>query len=387
MDFKNKKVLVLDGYGRQIPSILYQLKKLGCIITTINDSKLDVGYSSKYPKKKIAVKGIRTDRNLYRDAIKKALAEDAYDVVFPMLEPSTDILHSLNESGELGDTRVIAAPKDAFNKAYDKQQTMTVCMEKGIPCPITKLDNETLEEYLSKVDFPLACKPRRGSGGAGFKKVNSLEELEKYINDGVIKPEEYVIQQFIPQTEHMYGCYVMMDDNHDPIYTVVVENCRWFPIDGGPGCFIRTVHRPDIVEYANRLFKELKWSGFGHMGFIMDPRDSTPKVMEINGRIPASIKICDWSGCSPVKYMLERAYGETLIPITTPLPVGLSLRYFHTDILWFIKSPRRFKEKPSWFDFRKCKDYIFTWRDPLPFFTYAIEHIMTYRSDMKKRKH
>ena len=42
MDYKGKKVLVLDGFGRQQASILRQLHDLGCIITTVNDCKLDV---------------------------------------------------------------------------------------------------------------------------------------------------------------------------------------------------------------------------------------------------------------------------------------------------------------------------------------------------------
>ena len=387
MEFKGKKVLLLDGFGRQIASLLIQLRKLGCIVTTMNESKLDIGYTSRYPKKRIVVKGIRTDSDIYREAIRKALSEDKYDIVFPVIERSTAIIHEMNDNGELDDIKFVAAPKDSFEKAYDKQQTMAICMENDIPCPITKLDNESLDEYLAKVDFPLACKPRHGSGGAGFKRVNNREQLDTYIENGVIKVEDYVIQQFIPQTEHMFGCYVMMDDNHKPVFSVVVETCRWFPIDGGPGCFIRTVDRPDIVAYAENLFSKLEWSGFGHLSFLLDPRDATPKVMEINGRIPAGIKICDYAGCTPVKYMLERAYGKTLVPVQHAIPTGLSLRYFHTDILWFIKSPRRFKERPSWFSIKRCKDYVFSFGDPIPFFSYMIEHMITYKRDMDKRKH
>ena len=387
MDFKGKKVLLLDGFGRQIASILTQLKRLGCVVTTMNASKLDIGYSSRYPKKRIVVKGIRTDSDVYREAIRKALSNEKYDIVFPVIERSTDIIHELNENGELGDLKFVAAPKEAFQKAYDKQQTMTICMESGIPCPITKLDNETLEEYLSKVDFPLACKPRKGSGGAGFKKVNSMEELQKYIDDGTICIEEYVIQEYIPQTEHMNNCYVMLDDNQNPIYSVALETCRWYPVDGGPGCYGRTIDKPIINESAIKLLQEMKWSGFGQVSFMVDPRDGVPKVSEINGRISAGVKMMDLVGCTPIKYMLERAYGEPLEPIKHKIPVGQGLRYFHTDILWFLKSPKRFKSDPSWFNFRRSKDYVFSWADPIPFFTYTIEHMLTYKKDMAKRKH
>ena len=141
MDFKGKKVLLLDGFGRQIASILIQLRRLGCVVTTMNASKLDIGYSSRYPKKKILVKGIREDSDIYREAIRKAISEEKYDIIFPVIERSTEIVHELNLNGELGDAKIVAAPKEAFEMAYDKQKTMTVCMENGIPCPITKLDN------------------------------------------------------------------------------------------------------------------------------------------------------------------------------------------------------------------------------------------------------
>lgn len=386
-EYLRKKVLLLDGYGRQIPSILHQLHRLGCIVTTVCDSKLNVGYTSRYPKKRIVVRGIREDEAVYRAAIEEELAKEKYDILFPVLEKATDISISDPIKEKYPDLKVIAATREAFAKAYDKQQTMKICMENGIPCPITKMDDETMEEYLSKVSFPICAKPRKGSGGAGFKRIMNREELDKYISDGTIKVEEYVIQELIPKGGSQYGGYVMMDKNHKPQFTLAVESCRWFPIDGGPGCYIRTINHEGLKESSNKLLEKLEWTSFGHIGFIMDPRDNTPKVMEINGRIPASIKICDWAGMDPVKNMLDLAYGKELTPVDKPVPEHLALRYFHTDLMWFIKNPNRFKAKPSWFYCFKQKDYIFSWSDPIPFFSYAIEHMKTYKKDMEKRKH
>lgn len=387
MDYKGIRILVLDGYGRQIPAILSELHELGCVITTMNDRKLDVGYSSRYPDKRIVKKGIREDDELMRQAIESEVASGNYDVIFPVLEKSTDILLTMKEEGKCDHVKVIAAPREAFLQAYDKELTMKVCQENGIPCPRTKMDDETMDEYLSKVMFPLACKPRKGSGAAGFKKVNSREELEKYISEGVIDVSKYVIQEYIPQTDYRYGSRVMLDKNGKCIYDVTVQSCRSFPIDGGPGCYIRTIDRPDINSYAERLLQAMGWAGFAHVSFIMDPRDWTPKVIEINGRIPASIKICTIVGAQPVKTLLDYVYGEELKPMTKKIPEMVALRYFHTDIVWLLKSPNRFKAKPSWFNFRKNHDYIWSWRDPKPFFTYTIEHIQTYKKDMAKRQH
>lgn len=386
-EYKRKRVLLLDGYGRQIPSLLHQFYKLGCIVTTICESKLDVGYTSRYPKKRVVVQGIREDKEVYRMAIERELSEEEYDIIFPVLEKATDICTDGIIQNKYPDIKIIAATREAFLKAYDKQQTMKVCMENGIPCPITKMDEESMEEFLEKVQFPLAAKPRKGSGGAGFKRIHSREELDRYIEEGTIKIEEYVIQELIPKGGYQYGGYVMMDKHHKAQSVISVESCRWFPIDGGPGCYIRTINHKGMQDSSVRLLEKLEWTSFGHIGFIMDPRDNTPKVMEINGRIPASIKMCEWMGTEPVKNMLDLAYGKELVPMTKEIPEHMALRYFHTDIMWFVKSPNRFKAKPSWFYCLKQKDYIFSWTDPVPFFSYAIEHMMTYRRDMEKRKH
>ena len=72
--YAGKRVLLLDGFGRQIASILQQLHRLGCIVTTMCESKLDVGYTSRYPRKRIVVRGIREDSDIYRAAIEQELA-------------------------------------------------------------------------------------------------------------------------------------------------------------------------------------------------------------------------------------------------------------------------------------------------------------------------
>lgn len=384
--YLGKKVLLLDGYGRQIPSLLHQLRQLGCKVTTMCESKLDVGYTSRYPSRRIVVHGIRENETIYRKAIEQEL-KYGYDILFPILERATDICTDGTIQKEYPNLKIIAAPREAFLKAYDKQQTMKICMENNIPCPITKMDDETLEEYLAKVSFPICAKPRKGSGGAGFKIISNRKELDSYIDEGSIVVREYVIQELIPKGGLQYGGYIMMDNQHNVQATLVVESCRWFPIDGGPGCYIRTINNKGMIDSTNRLFKSMKWKGFGHVGFIMDPRDNTPKVMEINGRIPASIKICEWAGTEPVRNMLDLAYGKKIERLNKPVPEHLALRYFHTDLMWLIKNSDRWKVKPNWFDFRKSKDYIFSWADPLPFFSYAIEHALTYKKDMAKRKH
>ena len=52
-DLAGIRVLLLEGFARQSMPVMEALHKLGCHITTYNKSKLDMGYASKYPDKKM----------------------------------------------------------------------------------------------------------------------------------------------------------------------------------------------------------------------------------------------------------------------------------------------------------------------------------------------
>ncbi len=128
-EYQGTRVLLLDGYGRQIPSLLRQLHQLGCIVTTVNDSKLDVGYTSRYADKKIVASGLREDKQILKKIIDREISSNQYDVIFPVIEGSTDLISQYVEDGNIGEVRALCAPRSAFLKAYDKQQTMTACMK------------------------------------------------------------------------------------------------------------------------------------------------------------------------------------------------------------------------------------------------------------------
>ena len=61
------------------------------------------------------------------------------------------------------------------------------------------------------------------------------------------------------------------------------------------------------------------------------------------------------------------------------------LRYMHTDVLWFLKSPNRFKCKPSWFSFKNTTDQIFSWSDLWVFFAFTLQGFAKLSKDKKKR--
>ena len=146
-----------------------------------------------------------------------------------------------------------------------------------------------------------------------------------------------------------------------------------------------TVERADIVESCTKLLKIINWRGAADIDLIVDPRDNVAKIMEINPRVSGSVKICFDAGVDQARQMLDAAFGEEVTEYKT-YELGRRLRCSQTDLLWFIKSPDRFKAKPSWFSVYKTRDQIFTWSDPIPYIAFSLSGLTKYKTEMKKRE-
>ncbi len=385
MNFKGLRVLVLDGYGRQIAVVLRELHKLGCEITTVNQSKLDIGNTSRYPQHKIVEPKIKGNMSELKKVLDREIPTGKYDVVFPMLEPATELLlENIEEYGKY--VKIACAGKEGFYKAYDKQLTMTICMENGINCPITKTDNETMEEFLTKVKFPLALKPRKGSGSRGFYRADSKEILMELIDSGKVVVEEYVIQEFIDEAEVHRVSYTIIDNDGNVKSSMISKSTRPYPLVIGTNSLFESVDMPEIAAQAEKLLKLMGWRGYASVCFIESEKDGVPKVMEINGRISASLKVGVEAGLPLVQQILENAMGVEVTQAPEKLEFGVRVAHTQSSALWFLKSKDRFRKEPTSNGNRKRRDVVFSWADPVPYFSYSIQCLQKYKTEMKKRE-
>lgn len=384
-EMKDIHVLLLEGFGRQVMPIMQAFHDLGCHITTYNKSKLDMGYASRYPNKKLIEFWDRNDEEKSYAALLKVLKADHYDVTIPMTDFSATML-SRHKEELLQYTRPAVNDWDVFMQAGDKLNTMIACMDNSIPCPYTLREVKTLDDVLnSDIQYPFIIKPRIGYGSIGFHVIHNEEELRRVFETSVEEHGDMLVQEYIPQTDIQYKCEVFIDGDGEVKSAVVFDKTRWYPIDGGSTCCSASVKRPDIVESSVKLLKAIGWRGYGDVDLIQDPRDKVAKVMEINPRITASVKVCFAAGVDFARQIVEHEMG---MPVTDypDYEVDRRLRYMHTDLLWFIESPNRFKAKPSWFSWKNTTDQIWNPRDPLPWFGYTIQGFAKFGKEKKKRK-
>ena len=384
-DLRGVRVLLLEGFARQNMALMPALKALGCHLTTYNASRLDVGYASKYPDVRLLRFWDREDANASFEALLKVLSEGHYDVVIPMTDFSATLL-----ADHIDEVRALAWPAvnapEVFRKAADKQETMRACDAAGVPCPHTLYDMRSADEILAAgMPFPFIIKPRVGYGSIGFHVIRDEAQLRAVFDDAVARFGGMVVQDYIPQTGTQYKCEVFLDADGRPKSACVFDKTRWYPVDGGSTCCSTSVHRPDIAADSIRLLQAIGWRGYGDVDLIEDPRDGVCKVMEINPRITASVKVCFAAGVDFARQIVELGTGR---PVTEYADYrdGVRLRYMHTDLLWFLQSPNRFRTKPGWFDFRRTTDQIFNPRDPWPWFTYTLQGLRKRKAEMEKRK-
>ena len=383
--YSGVRILLIEGRTRQVMPLMESLHKLGCHVTTYNASRLDMGYASHYPDKKILSFCDAKDPEKSWKAISTELKTKHYDLVIPL---NDFVAIMLSEHKEELKPYVTIAVNDwnVFQYASDKLKTMKVCMENGIPCPKTFLADENLTN-LSSLDlkYPICIKPRTGFSAVGFRMIEKQEDLEHIVAATKEKYGPPLIQEYIPQTDLQYKAELFVDKEGNVKSCCIFSKIRWYPIDGGSSTLNKSVHRPDIKESCERLLKAIGWRGYADIDLIQDPRDGVAKIMEINPRITGSVKICYACGVNFSEQILQD-YLDMPITEYMEYPEGQYLRYFHTDLLWFLKSPTRFSCKPSWFNFRHSVDQIWSIKDPWPWFTYTLASVTKIREDKKKRK-
>lgn len=382
MGYKNIRVLFTGGGSRQTLPMAKAFADLGCIVTTLNSTSLDLGNISRYPKGKIVIKGIDNNAELVYKSIEKLLKTKKYDLVLPMSDFTANIL---GQNKEYFSQYAIIETNDieVFNLAYDKLNTMILCMEAGLPCPKTILNFGSIRD-MKRIDYPVVVKPRSACGSIGFHTVNNEEELTDILNKYNKTLGPMLVQEYIPQTSKQFNVQMFLDQYQNVKTALVAEKCRWFPIDGGASTLCVTVNRPDIIYICSRMLKKMKWIGYCDVDLILDPRDNIPKIIEVNARISANVKLCYLAGINIAKQILENRFGQDVTKYEA-YKEDIRLRCLHTDLLWFIKSKDRFKTSPSWFSYKNTSDQIFSIKDPLPWFLFSIQSIGKYRKEMKKR--
>lgn len=316
--------------------------------------------------------------------ILKLVATGDYDVVIPFTEYSAAILS--HHKAELSQyAHIIVNDPDVLDYAQDKSNVMRACMENAIPCPTTLFDIKTTEDIIkSGITFPIILKPRHGFGSHGFHKIMSPDGLIKCVKKFRIDLIEMVVQECLPSESLVMSDNIFIDKNGAVKSSFLYGCYRVFPVDGGSGVLNVTFDRPEIHKACEKIVTLMNLRGPVGVDLMIDARDNTAKVLEINLRPLACSKVGFLAGVDPAQQIMEDLYGDNVTPMMK-YKTDVRVRRSQIDWMWFVKSPNRFTTKPSWFDRKNTTDQLFAWDDPGPWFAFFIYGIRKYWRERKER--
>jgi predicted ATP-grasp superfamily ATP-dependent carboligase len=285
-------------------------------------------------------------------------------------------------------SKVLVPDYDRFQLASDKYQTMKFCMENNIPCPVTlDADSQGFEEHLSELKFPVVVKPKTGVGAVGFFIIENREALDEKLPGLKSEYGSMLIQEYIPN-KNQYTVEVFLDQKSEVKASVVANKRRFFPINGGTSSCIVTEQNPEIAGTVKRLLEKIGWLGSANVDLILDPRDGIAKVIEINPRVGATVKIAHLSGVDIAQMTLNH-FNDKYIEPTDEYQSGIVMRNMMLDLMWLLFAPpkQKFNSDPSFFRLlgRGVHYQNFSVQDPFPFVGYFLGNLLGY-ADMERLK-
>lgn len=227
------------------------------------------------------------DRPAYAAALRKAIADNRIEVVFPLSDLDIDLLADMK--GELaadGTVAVVATP-DMVRMCMDKRRSYEFCRQVGLPFP---------RSWFRVGDFPgrYPCirKHIQGSGGSGFAVVERPSQLDDFVEG------RDMLQPLLQGTE--YGLDILND---------LDGRCRAITVKRKITMRAGETDRAEVIEDAalDALGRRIA-SVVGHVGNldvdVLVETDGTMHCLDFNPR---------FGGGYPATYLAGRDYLAAIL--------------------------------------------------------------------------
>lgn len=385
----DSQVFITDGHWRKSLAAVRALGSKGIKVTVGESARLATALFSKYCHRAFTYPSPFSKPSEFINVLNRELSHHSYQMLLPM-EEETMVLISRYYSELSRWTYIPIASFDKLDFTRSKDKILQLAEKHGIPIPKTWYihDLSQLNSLKDNLPYPVVIKPKRSSGAVGiFYPKNPVELMEQYIS--VHKRFPYpLIQELIPRKGSGYGASFLLDENQQVKASFIHKRLREYPVTGGASTLRESVKRDDIREMGLTLLKALEWFGVAMVEFKLDPRDGTPKLMEINPRFWGSLSLAVEAGVNFPYLLYRMSRGENFKPVED-YQLGKKCRWLLPgDMLHFVFNPRRSKLFPQFFNFwdRNTVYDIISAKDPLP----SLARILTpltfiYDRDMKQR--
>lgn len=336
------KVFITDGAHNHALAAARSFGKQGWEVAVGESTSLAKAGYSRFCRKRHIYPSPQKSVDAFLTWLLQEVKEGGYDFLLPMTE-ATLLPISAHRDQFKQYVRLPLASHDAILKVFNKAETLSLAIQKGVPTPETWFVESLLElpALAKKLPYPVVVKPRWSSywsgdrivsGGGASYAYGPEEFLKKYlaIHQEIPFP---LIQSFSPGKG--YGIYTLFDHGKPKLFFAHerVRDVR----PTGSGSALRRSIPPDplLKEYAVTLLEAVGWHGVAMVEFKWDKGRSAPVLMEINGRFWNSLSLAIAAGIDFPTLLLEMEQGKPVME-----------RAYQTDLLcrWFLGDCRHLLE-------------------------------------------
>jgi predicted ATP-grasp superfamily ATP-dependent carboligase len=379
------RVLVTDGHFRKSLAVVRSLGRKGIPVTVGERTFLNTSFFSRYCTRRLVYPSPQQSPNQFIEFLLREIKKKQYDCLFPMEEAS--LLSLAKYHSEISKYTYLLIPDlRKIEFVRDKGNLIRFAEAHGIPAPKTFYVLPPSSPSPS-IPIPAVIKPRISSGSFGIVYVKKGGDLRSSYQNVDQRYPFPLIQEWIPDGGGTFGLSALFDEASNVKAAFVHKKLRMYPVQGGPSTLAEGIEHPLIMELGLSLLKSLNWIGVGMVEFKIDPRDGTPKLMEVNPRFWGSLQLAIVSGVDFPFLILKMAKKEYFEPVLH-YAVGKRFRWLLLgDILHFLNHPQRFGLHPSFFNFfdPNTSYDIFSKDDPLPLLgSVATFFTFLYDAEMKR---
>ncbi len=312
------------------------------------------------------------------EALYPILESGHYDVLLPVSDFTVPFISQ--HKHEIEERFHIKCAVPDYEQVYiveDKSRFMEFCQKNNVPHPKTvQISKTTLDAAASEVGFPALIKPDYSVGARGITSVNSIDDLQREFPVVYEKYGSCTLQEFIDNREYYYNVMLYRNKEGKILGSTILKIVRMFPVGAGSSSCCITMENSELIKICVDCLEKVNWVGMADFDVLQRLDNGEYKIIEINARVPASLRGAAISGVNFPEIIVNDVMGYE-IPTYTYKP-GKTMRYMGLDLMWFLKSPNRFSTIPNWFKFLgstlSYQDIYFS--DPSTWWTWLAEGIL-----------
>jgi protein-tyrosine-phosphatase/biotin carboxylase len=331
------RILVLDGDMIPALSAVRALGRLSIEVNVASSAPDAIASYSRYCRTTLIYPDPLTQEAEFLAWCADLLERNIYQLIFPITERTVVPLQTLLKHP--GGGRITIAPTEALAVALNKDRTLALAAQLGIPAPRSvEVDNLVdLEQTSQGMSMPLVLKPVRSIGADGTERrqlsvayaFNSRElqdKAEQFLRYGPLLLQEYV---------GGVGVGIeLIADRGEVVFAFQHQRLHEVPLTGGGSSLRKSVAiEPELLEASRKLMAALKWHGVAMVEFKWIPSERRLSLMEINGRFWGSLPLAIAAGADfPV--MLYELYTQGKVTPQPPARQEVYCRKISSDLYW-----------------------------------------------------